>query len=465
MANAQEQRGDLLRQIGFFTATVLVISNMIGTGIFTTSGLAMQELEDPLMLLLCWLCGGLFALCGALCYGELGAKFPRAGGEYVFLRESFGGLSAFLSGWISLVVGFSAPIAAAAIAFATYAFSAFGLETGTGTGLEIFGFQVARISYAHLVAVGVVIVFSLLHYHSISAGSRIQNLLTLTNFGLILIFITAGLTLGEGTSSHLMQAKGISTFSAEAFAVSMVFVYFAYSGWNAAAYLGGEISSPQRNIPLSLIVGTLTVMALYLLLNLVYVYSMSVEQMKGVIEVGALSAKSLFGAQATPYFSLAVAIGILSAISAMVMTGPRIYYAMSRDGVFFTGFSRVDPERRTPSLSIILQAAIACIMIITSTFDALLMYIGFTLSIFSMLAVIGLMKIRITRPEIVSRYKTPGYPLTPLLFIGVNIWIIYHVLQSRPISSLFGIATIALGVAVYACFSCRRQQAESGATG
>ncbi len=460
MKHAVDGNGDLIRQVGVFSATVLVVSNMVGTGIFTTSGLIIQELKDPLILLLCWLCGGIFALCGALCYGELGAKFPHAGGEYVFLRESFGKMMGFLSGWISLIVGFSAPIAAAAIAFATYFYSALGLEAAWQLPITVFGFQAATLSAVNITAVAVIVCFSLLHYHSVITGSRIQNVLTLSNFALILFFIIAGFAFGNGSTENFRGQGGLSSFSAEPFAASLIFVFFAYSGWNASAYLGGEIKVPERNIPLSLAVGTLAVTGLYLLLNAVFVYSLPADQMSGAIDVGAKSAKFLFGENVSRYLSIAVALGILSAVSAMVMTGPRIYYAMSKDGVFFTRLAKVNPERRTPARSIALQGAIACVMVVTAAFEALLTYIGFTLSIFAMLTVIGMIRIRRTRPDLSGVYKTIGYPFTPLFFIAGHLWIIYYMIQSRPVGVLFGLGTILAGIIAYLCFAWFRKHGQ-----
>ena len=443
----------LKREIGLFSATILVIANMIGTGIFTTSGFIMAELDDPKMLLLCWFCGGLFALCGALCYGELGAMFPRAGGEYVFLRESFGKPMGFLSGWISLIVGFSAPIAAAAIAFATYLFHSLGMGVPTGTPISVFGVEVALISPLTLAAVAIIIVFSLVHYHSLAVGSRIQNTLTLFKITLVAGFIGAGFFLGNGSMDHFSLPGTKGDFSAEAVAVSLIFISFAYSGWNASAYLGGEIKSPARNIPFSLICGTVVVMGLYLLLNAVYIFAMSPEEMHNVLDVGARAAACLFGNHTSRLFSGGVAIGILSVLSAMIMTGPRIYYAMSKDGIFFSLFGKVNTRHHTPASSIFLQAAIACIMVLTASFNTLLIYIGFTLSIFAMLTVAGMIRLRATRALVPRPYKTFLYPVTPVLFILGNLWIIVFSIKSRPINTLFGIGTIAAGVLVYWFFS------------
>jgi len=318
----------LRREIGLFSATILVIANMVGTGIFTTSGFILAEVGSARALLLCWLFGGIFALCGALCYGELGARFPRAGGEYVFLTESFGRPVGFLSGWISLFVGFSAPIAAAAIAFATYSFQAFSIPMGDPMVIAIGEWQIATLSWLNAVAIAAVILFSLLHYHSLHVGSNVQNGLTVFKIALIVVFIVAGVLFGKGSAANFLAAP-TETLSAEKFAVALIFVSFAYSGWNAAAYLGGEIVRPQRNIPLALGLGTATVIVFYLLLNAIYIYALPAGQMQGVLEIGARSAMALFGTHISKFFSGAVALGILSVLSAMILTGPRIYYAMS----------------------------------------------------------------------------------------------------------------------------------------
>ena len=449
---------DLKREIGFFSATILVIANMVGTGIFTTSGFIIEELGDPQAMLLCWFVGGVFALCGALCYGELGAMFPRAGGEYVFLRESFGKGMGFLSGWVSLIVGFSAPIAAASIAFATYLFRSFSLPLGPEMTLPFLGVNIVAISPQSVVAVGVIIIFSLVHYHSLLMGSRVQNALTAFKVGIVVVFVVAGLFLGHGSTGNFSGGLDMGSAFQDKFAISLIFVSFAYSGWNAAAYIGGEIRKPGRNIPLALFAGTFIVMCLYLLLNVVYIYALPAGEMSGVLEVGAESAASLFGGHISKYFAGAIAIGLLSVLSAMIMTGPRVYYAMSKDGVFFGLFGKVNGLRRTPTYAILLQAGIAIVMVITASFDKLLIYIGFTLSLCTMLTVVGMILLRIRQPGLTRNYKTVGYPVTPFLFVIGNLWIIYFCIKSRPVTSMFGLATIGLGLLAYLYFSKRKKQ-------
>ncbi|BBO71592.1 amino acid permease [Desulfosarcina alkanivorans] len=446
----------LKREIGLFSAIAIVVANMVGTGIFTTSGFILQEVGSSSALLLGWLVGGAFALCGALCYGELGARYPQAGGEYVYLREAFGKPVAFLSGWISLIVGFSAPIAAAAIAFSVYLLKAVGADADRV--VTLFGVPAVTFSLPMVLAIAVVALLSILHAHSLRVGSRVQNLLTLFKIALIVTFIGAGMFSSGGSTDHISEGLSLGVLLDGKFAVALIFISFAYSGWNAAAYLGGEIQRPSRNIPLAMLAGTLIVTALYLLLNLVYVYALPPEDMSGVMEVAAAAGTGLFGPGIGRWLNGAISLGLLSVISAMILAGPRVYYAMSRDGIFFPLFGRVSSARHTPAPAIGLQAAIAIIMIISASYDKLLVYIGFTLSLFAMLTVVGLIRVRRAGTDEAPAYRTWGYPLTPLFFILGNLWIIVFSIKSRPAPVVWGIITIAAGLGMYLYFHRGRLQ-------
>lgn len=442
----------LKREIGLSSATILVIANMIGIGIFTTSGFVMRELRDPQAMLLCWFVGGIFALCGALCYSELGAMFPKAGGEYIFLRESLGNLMGFLSGWISLIVGFSAPIAAASIAFASYFFRAVPANIIIDPFMPFLNFGILCVSPITFLACTVIIIFSSAHCYSLHFGCSMQNMLTVFKVMVMIVFIIAGCSIGNGSIDHFKSGGTLSIVFSKHFSVSLILVSFAYCGWNASVYIGSEIKNPSRNIPLSLLLGTFSVSGLYLLMNMLFIYALPIDEMSGVLEVGTNSAAALFGNQMARVFSLAIVLCLLSVISAMIMIGPRVYYAMAKDGMFFKCFSRVTRKQRTPAYSICLQAAIAMCMAVTASYENLLLYIGFTLSVFTTLTVIGLMLLRIRKPLSERPYKTFGYPLTPFLFIAGNLWIIFFCIKSTPYTTLYGLVTILIGVLFYLYF-------------
>ncbi len=455
-----QENSDLKREVGFFSATMVVVASMVGTGIFTTSGFIMAELSSPYSMLICWLLGGMFAICGALCYAELGAMYPAAGGEYVFLRESFGKCIGFLSGWVSLIIGFSAPVAASSLAFAAYFSRSFSVSLGPELSLSLFGIEVVTLTFQSVLAISVIVVFSLVHCHSLSAGERVQNGLTLFKIGFIVSFVLLGLLLGDGSIEDVIENSDMSRLTQGEFAISLIFVSFAYSGWNAAAYLGGEIKSPRRNIPLALILGTLLVMTLYLLLNIVYIYALPSKDMSGVLEVGIRSAASLFGDNIGKYFGGAISLCILSVVSALVMTGPRVYYAMAKDGLFFSIFAKLSRTYGIPRYAIFLQAIIAVVMVMTASFDRLVLYIGFTLSIFTMLTVVGVIVLRKKKRTLQRSYKTFGYPLTPMFFIIGNLWIVYYSIKTRPVASLIGLSTIFVGLLFYLYFNWRLKKIE-----
>lgn len=463
MDNHKLRTPGLTRQIGFFSATIVVIANMVGTGVFTTSGFVARDVAHPVPLLLCWLVGGIFALCGALCYGELGSRFPRAGGDYAYLKQAFGPMPAFLSGWVSLAVGFSAPIAASAIAFSAYLTKAFSLPSVTLFTFTLFGRDIVLVSTASFMAVLAVIVLSLVHMHSVRLGSRVQGVLTVFKLAVIAAFIVGGFLVGRGSLSHFSSEFRVTSLVGGGFATSLIFISFAYSGWNAAAYLGGEIRNPGRNIPLSLFAGTLTVIISYLALNAVYIYALPIGEMRGVLEVGEKAASALFGDGTGRLLTGAIAVGLLSALSAMILTGPRVYYAMSRDGAFFARFGRVHDRRQTPVLAIVLQATISISMILTSSFEKLLLYIGFTLSLFSILTVIGLLRLKTTQKVAAGAYRTFGYPVTPLVFIAGNGIIVCLMLLENPATVFWGLFTIGIGAVFYWRLRPRKSAAHPGA--
>ncbi len=427
--------------MGVGSATVVVVANMIGTGIFTTTGAMLSFGLQPRMVLLCWLLGGLIALAGALCYAELATTMPRAGGEYVYLREIYGPLPAFLTGWTSFFVGFAAPGAAAAVGAAKYLAAAQLLPQGL----------LAERALALLFVAGL----TAIHFCGLRLGARAQNALTGLNVTLLLVLILAGFAAHNADWSFLSQANATAA-APLGLGTALLLAMFAYSGWNAAAYLSEEVCEPARTLPRSLLLGTATVTVLYLLLNLVYLAGASAKALSGQIAVAEIAVRNLFGSTAATWLALLISLGLVSALSAYTLIGPRVYYAMARDGLFFRFAAQVHPRFRTPSLSIVAQGVGASVMVLTGTFEQLLFYIGFALGIFPCMAVLGLLLLRRRDPNRTRPYRVWGYPLTPLFFLVAMAAILAVSFAARPRPALWAIATVAAGIPAYFLTASRR---------
>jgi len=410
---------------------------MIGAGIFTTSGLLLAQLHDPKLLLVLWAIGGIIALCGALSYSELGARFPKAGGEYAFLSELFSPLAGFLSGWVSFFVGFTAPVAASALAFSEYLVRTLP-DAG---GMEQIGFMKKAI------AVGIILVFTIIHYFGLRSGSKVQNLLTVLKVGLILALVIGGFIFGSGSFEHfnvqMRVAEGWAGF--RTMGLALMWIMFAYSGWNASTYVGSEVLNPVKNIPRSLISGTLFVTLIYLLLNTLFVYAVPAGEMKGVISIGGLAANNLFNQTLDQVSSLFIAVILLSAISVLTIIGPRVYYAMAESGHFFGIAKRIN-RSNVPGISILLQSGLAIVFVVSGTFDQIITLLSFSLGIFPIMAVLGVFKIRRSGQSLM---KSPLYPLPQLLFIISSLAILVLAYMERPVESSIALGVIVAGIPSY----------------
>ena len=418
-------------KVGLTTATALVVASMIGTGIFTSLGFQVQYLDSPFSLLALWAVGGGLALCGALVYGELGAALPRSGGEYHLISELYHPSLGVIVGWVTTTLGFAGPIALSALAFGDYTTAVF-----------------STLSSTHLAA-GLVLVCSAVHATSIRWGSRFQNLFTGLKVLLILVFIGAAFQAEPShTISILPTAEGLQDLVSPGFAVSLVFVSYAYAGWNAAIYIVGEIRDPQRTMPRALLLGTGLVTILYLLLNVVFLYTVPAAEMAGEVEVGYLSGRVIFGEVGGQVMSLFIAFLQVSSVSAMVYLGPRVTQAMGEDLPALSWLATTS-TRGTPITSILFQAALALGFLYTSTFEQVLIYTGFTLTLSMILTVAGVFVLRWRRPEVERPYTTWGYPIPPLLFLAANGWILVYVFIDKPTESLIGLAIIGVGAVLY----------------
>jgi APA family basic amino acid/polyamine antiporter len=399
-----------------------------------------------------WLAGALVALAGCVCYAELAINLPRSGGEYVYLREAWGPAWGFLSGWISFFAGFAAPIAASALLFSEYLAHFFpALSPRSPAGMLSAPSSWIHAGPGQLLAVGVVAVFALANMLGVRFAGRLQNVLTGLKVGVLGAFLAMAFLMGKGTVSHFSsEAVRTSPHSLGGqCAVSLIFVMFAYSGWNAATYVAEEMKSPERTLPASLLAGTLTVAAFYLALNAVFIYAMPLEAMKGIERIGSAAAGALFGGKGGDIFSGVMSVGLLSTVSAMVIVGPRVYYAMAQDGCFFEEAARVHPRWGTPVQAILWQSLAAALMILTGTFEKLLIYIGFALVLFAALAVAGMVRLR-KRPAWKRLAAVSwGYPLAPAVFIGASLWMLSYTMALRPRESIFGLLTMAAGMLAY----------------
>lgn len=419
------------RAFGPWTGTLLIVASMVGTGVFTTTGLLLSNIHSIPAVLVCWAGGGLLALAGALSYAELAGALRENGGEFLFLSRIYHPMLGFVAGTVSLVVGFSAPIAASALAFSLYVRKVFPSAPGD------------------LLAVLVVVGLATVHAWRVREGGRFQNAFTAAKVLLIAVFVLAGCWSMDMDRIAVMPRVGLAeaVFS-PAFAVGLVLVSFAYTGWGASIYIAGEIENPQRNLPVSLVAGTSIVTILYLGLNFVFLGAVPVENLSGVVEVGHVAAVGLFGEASARAFSAMIAVGLISTIGAYVMTGPRVYEAMGET------FSRLKflagrMPGRGPVPAILLQTGAALLMMTAPGFEALLTYIGFTLSIFAGLTVLGVFVLRAREPDLPRPYRVWGYPVTPLFFVAVTAWTIWHSITERPSIALAGFGTLAAACLLY----------------
>jgi basic amino acid/polyamine antiporter, APA family len=419
------------RTIGFVTASSIVIANIIGTGIFTSLGFQLVDIQSGFPLLMLWIIGGIAAFCGALCYGELSAALPRSGGEYHFLSKIYHPALGFMAGFVSATVGFAAPIALAAMAFGKYFVGVFGVGSPM------------------LLSFVVVWAVTAFHLGNLQVGSAFQNLSTLIKLLLIGALITAGLFVQTKQPISFLPASGdaIAIFGGP-FAVALVYVMYSYSGWNAAAYITGEIKKPEKNVPRSLLAGTGLVIVIYVLLNAVFLATTPVQELKGQIEVALIAGKHIFGTNGGRAAGAVICLGLVSAISSMTWIGPRVSMSMGEDHWLLRILGRKNPHG-IPTNAIVLQLLIVNMLLLTRSFESVVQYTQFSLLLCSLFAVVGVIVLRATRPEMPRPYRVWAYPLPPIIFSVITLWMMFYLLRWKTIESLAGLATALAGLLLY----------------
>ena len=430
----------LTRELNLADATLLVVGNVVGAGIFTTSGFLARELPYPLFFLGIWVLGGLITLLGALTYAELAGMFPKAGGTTCF-KAGYGSWAGFLLGWINfwiIIPGSSAALSLAAVSYLK--------------PLPVLNNPLSEKG----LALGIIFFFSWMNYRGIRRGGTTQNFFTLGSLLILLIFIAAGLMFGNGSWEHFSSVSTPAPSVSKIFGSAMIAVVFTYSGWFASAYVGSEVKNPGRNLPLSLLLGTGIVAILYTLINVTYLYALPLSGLAGVVNVGQETAAALFNPAISALISVAIILAICSSINATIMAGSRIFYAMSEDQIFWSFLKRLHPRFHTPHPAILSQTVLAALLVCLGTFDYLLSYVVFIMIIISVATGAAHLILRWNRPALARPYRTWGYPIGPVLFIMVYLWIGGRIFIENPSTSLIGLCLAVSGLPFY--FFWRRSQ-------
>jgi basic amino acid/polyamine antiporter, APA family len=421
------------RTIGFITASSIVIANIIGTGIFTSLGFQLADIQSGFPLVMLWIIGGIAALCGALCYSELSAALPRSGGEYHFLSQIYHPALGFMAGFVSATVGFAAPIALAAMAFGKYFEGVFGIGSPV------------VLSFA------VVWVVAVFHLGNLQVGSAFQNLSTLVKLLLIGTLVAGGLFVQSKQPISFLPVPGdtMSIFSG-AFAIALVYVMYSYSGWNAASYITSEIKRPEKNVPRSLLAGTGLVIVIYVLVMAIFLVTTPIEELKGQLEVALIAGKHIFGSAGGRVAGAVICLGLISSISSMTWIGPRVTMSMGEDHWLLRLLGRKNAHG-VPKNAIVLQLLIVNVLLFTRSFEDVVRYTQFSLLICSLLAVLGVIVLRFTHPKITRPYRVWAYPVPPILFSVITIWMMYYLLRWHTAESVAGLGTALFGLLLYFC--------------
>ncbi|MDG1911036.1 MAG: amino acid permease, partial [Pseudomonadales bacterium] len=420
-----------VKKFSLWTAIAVVVANMVGTGIFTSLGFQLLDIHSPFVLMMLWVVGGVTALCGALTYAELSARLPRSGGEYNFLSQIWHPGAGFVSGWVSATIGFAAPIALAAMTFGAYLSAVFP--------------EVDQTLSASLL----VVALTILHCISRAASGGTQSIMTALKVLLILVFCFMVAIFSEQpqTFSLAPQIGDQTLVLSSAFAVSLIYVNYGYTGWNAATYITNEIEDPQKNLPIILISGTLIVMVLYLLLNYFFLFGAPIEALEGKIEIGVIVAEQALGEVGGSVMGGLLSLMLISTVSAMVLAGPRVLQVIGEDFKIFSFLSTV--RQGVPIVAILFQSAIALGFILSSTFESVLVFAGFVMGLNTVFTVAGVFVLRFRKIGEEGIYRTWGYPVTPLIYLGLTIWTLTYILINRPEEGLNGLALIGTGLVVY----------------
>ena len=419
------------------TAAAVIIANMVGTGVFTSLGFQVADIQSIFALMMLWIIGGIASLCGAATYAELGAALPRSGGEYNFLGRIYHPVAGFISGWVSTVIGFAAPIAAVSLAFGKYTTAALPGTYGPAIQKGL--------------ACGLVILVTYIHGKNRNASGKFQFGFTAMKVGLILAFCLAAFVLLQDPQpiSPMPQSGDWNVITSSAFGVALIYVSYAYTGWNAATYISGELENPQRDLPRVLIFGTGLVMLLYVLLNYVFLYAAPMHELEGQVEIGYIASNHIFGETGGRIAGGMLSLLLISTVSAMTLAGPRALQAIGEDFKALSFLGKIN-KNGIPRNAIYFQSSIALIYILTSSFKTIVVFAGAMLAFNSFLAILGVFVLRYREPDLPRPYKTWGYPIVPLIYLTITAFMLGFVIINEPHKAIFGLCVILFGIVFYA---------------
>ena len=452
----REAGGELVRGLGLLDSIFLVIGITVGSGIFLTTGIMAESLPDPMLLLTAWLVGGLLAMAGALTYAELGAAMPQAGGQYVYLREAYGPLPAFLFGWTTFLVYQPGAIAAVATGFAVYlGYFLPALAIDNVLVSESLAGATVSLSAGQFVAVATIIGLTVMNVLGLRFGALIQNVSTVLKVTAIAIFVALGLWAGIGSADELLiPARDVDNSSLiSGFLIALIAVLWSYDGFSNLNFSAGEIKDPARTLPRALVLGTTAITVTYLLVNIVYILALPITEMQGVLSVAERAASALLGPSAEVLVAAAIVVSTFGSTNGSILAGARVYYAMAKDGLFFRSVARVHPRYRTPHVSLWLQCAWACVLALSATFAQLFTYATFAAILLYAAAAASVFTLRHTRPDLPRPYRMWGYPIVPAFFLTSVVVIAIASLIERPVEAFSGLAALGLGVPIYYAWS------------
>lgn len=457
----QPQRVEFVKAISRLDATALVVGSMIGSGIFIVSGSILREVATPGLLLTVWIVSGLVTLLGALTYGELAAMFPKAGGNYVYLREGISPLFGFLYGWTLFTVIQTATIAAVAIAFARFTAVVFPfLSEDIFLGGKLGSYNLG-VSWQRLLAIASVLMLTWINVRGVRTAARIQTSLTIIKTAALAALIGLGITIGRNAEAlaanfgqNFWPAGGLTFALVPVIAAAMVGSLFSMDAWNNVGFASGELKQPEKDLPFAMAVGVLVVVTLYVLANVAYLNVLPADVIaktwtEGRPPVGTAAMQQMFGQAGLTIMAIAIMISTFGCNNGLILSGARVYYAMARDNLFFAKAGELHPTHRTPALALIVQAIWTCLLALSGTYGNLLDYIIFAAVLFYMLTVVGLLMLRRKRPDLPRPVRAPGYPWLPMLYILATGFICVNLLIQKPVYTWPGLIIVALGVPVY----------------